>query len=210
MLLRRASIFSSSFLIFSAFFISFRLSLYLQNVFRQLTRSSSLISKPRGELLVTERWSQTLLYAKIEGDVGFLSKRSALVLKPPSICACPWLRVKTKIITFQSDVYFSFRKNHRPKNLSKRLLTISYLKNASALFFPSESTNDSNWSFDWSASSAFICLHSYKHVTSFPNLETDMFFFWIIFKGIRQAAFLTKLKFSGDFSLSFFKIAILQ
>ena len=33
-----------------------------------------------------------------------------------------------------------------------------------------------------------------------------MFFFWIIFKNTRQAAFLTKLKFNGDFSLSFFKI----
>ena len=42
--------------------------------------------------------------------------------------------------------------------------------------------------------------------SSFPNLETDMFFFWIILKGTRQAAFLTKLKFNGDFSLSFCKI----
>ena len=64
-------------------------------------------------------WKVTLLCAKIEGDVSFLSKRSASVLKPLSICACQWLRVKAKIITFQSDVHFSFWKNHRPKNLSK-------------------------------------------------------------------------------------------
>ena len=103
-------------------------------------------------------------------------------------------------------MYFSFRKSHHPKKLSKRSLTILYLENSSALSFAFESPNDLNWFFDWSASSAFICLHSYKLVTSFPNLETDMFFFWIIFKGIRQTAFLTKLKFNGDFSLSFFKI----
>ena len=126
--------------------------------------------------------------------------------KPLSICACSWLRVKTKIITFQSDAYFSFRKNHRQKNLSKPSLTISYLENSSALLFSSESINDFNWYFDWSGSSAFTCLHSYKFVTSFLDLEADMFFFWIIFKGTRQAALLTKLKFNGDFSLSFFKL----
>ena len=129
-----------------------------------------------------------------------------MTLKPLSTCGCPWLQVKTKIIAFQSDVYFSFRKSHHPKKLSKRSLTILYLENYSALSFAFESPNDLNWFFDWSASSAFICLHSYKLVTSFPNLETDMFFYWIIFKGTRQAAFLTILKSNGDFTLSFFKI----
>ena len=52
MLLRRASIVSSSFLLFSVFFNSLKFSLYLEDAFRQLTQSSSLVSKPWGELLV--------------------------------------------------------------------------------------------------------------------------------------------------------------
>ena len=132
--------FSSS-LFFSAFFIFFRFSLYLEDMFRQLTQSLSLISDPWCELLGTERWSQTLLCVTIQGNIRFSTKRSALMLKPLLICACPWLMVKTKIITFQSDEYFSIRKNHCPKNLSKWSLTISYLENSSALFFALVSPN---------------------------------------------------------------------
>ena len=48
----------------------------------------------------------------------------------------------------------------------------------------------------------------YTHTSLLPAFKTwkQMFFFCIIFKGTRQATFLTKLKFNGDFFLSFFKI----